>query len=482
MKAPPRVAPMAQLPVFLSLAGKAVLVAGGTPAAAWKAEMLAAAGADVRVFAAKPCGELEALAARAPLTGRVSIVPRGPVDSDFAGAALAVADLPEPEAARAFATMAHRAGALVNVIDNPDFCDIQFGAIVNRSPVMIGISTDGAAPILGQAIRRRLEAVLPVGLGGWAAAARDMRARVAARLPDARARRRFWERFADLAFSRPPGMQAEASLEAALADVSRAETPQGRVSLVGAGPGDAEHLTLKAVRALQSADVVLFDDLVEPAVLELARREAQRLHVGKRGHRPSWAQGDINDLLIDLARAGKRVVRLKSGDPMIFGRAGEEIALLEAAGIPIDVVPGITAGLAMASMLGTSLTHREMAHSVRFVTGHCKSGTLPDGLDWQGMADPETTLIVYMGGRTCAGLAGRLIAEGLAPDTPACLAANVTKPGETCWTGRLDALGDAAPETGFDGPVIIGIGQVFRRQDDQGALPVNARRGLLQPA
>lgn len=452
---------MAKLPVFIDLAGKRALLAGDTNAVAWKAELLAAAGADVSVFAPTPCAELSALAKKAPLTGRVVLIDREPVAADFEGITLAVADLPNPDDARAFADQAHRAGALVNVIDNPEFCDIQFGAIVNRSPVMIGISTDGAAPILGQAIRRRLEAALPPGLAGWAAAARDMRTRVAQALTTAPSRRRFWERFADLAFTRAPGMHAEATLENLLTAEAREPTPKGRVSLVGAGPGDAEYLTLKAVRALQSADVVLYDDLVEPGVLELARREAKRIHVGKRGHRPSCKQGDINDLLVDLARQGNRVVRLKSGDPMIFGRAGEEVARLAAAGIEVDVVPGISAGLAFASTLGVSLTHRDMAHSVRFITGHGRDGGLPADLDWRGLADPETTLIIYMGGRTSGALASRLIAEGLPANTPVRVAINVAKPGETHWAGPLDHLEDAARDQHLAGPVIIGIGRVF---------------------
>lgn len=235
----------------------------------------------------------------------------------------------------------------------------------------------------------------------------------------------------------------------------------GRVALVGAGPGDAELLTLKAVRALQAADVVLFDDLVPTDVLDLARREAARMLVGKRGGRASCRQEDINALLVRLAASGKRVVRLKSGDPMVFGRAGEELGELRRAGVAVEVVPGVTAALAMAASLGVSLTHRELAHSVRFVTGHDRQGALPDGLDWRGLADPETTLIVYMGGRTAGMLADRLIAEGLAPDTPACAVAAVGRPAEARWTGLLACLGQGVAELGEGQPVLIGLGRVF---------------------
>ena len=234
----------------------------------------------------------------------------------------------------------------------------------------------------------------------------------------------------------------------------------GRVTLVGAGPGDAELLTLKAVRALQSADVILYDDLVSDDVLELARREAKRLLVGKRGNRPSCRQDEINDLMIKLAGQGKQVVRLKSGDPMIFGRAGEEIAELKARGIAVDVVPGITAALGAAAALGVSLTHRDHARSVRFVTGHGQAGGLPDDLDWRGLADPGTTLMVYMGGRTAGILARRLIEQGRAPGTPAVIVANVSRADETRDMRTLGYLAGQTPDVG-EGPVLIGVGEVF---------------------
>lgn len=235
----------------------------------------------------------------------------------------------------------------------------------------------------------------------------------------------------------------------------------GSVALVGAGPGDPELLTLKAVRALQSADVILFDALVSDEILAFARREAKCLAVGKRGGRKSCRQSEINDLMVRLARQGKRVVRLKAGDPTIFGRAGEEIAQLEAAGIPVEVVPGITAGLAAAAALGVSLTHRDHAHSVRFVTGHAKNGGLPDGLDWQGLADGETSLVFYMAGRTGPAVAQRLIEYGLPEATPVVAMASVSRPDEARWSATLAEL--AVRPGPFDGdrPVLLGIGRVF---------------------
>ncbi len=236
---------------------------------------------------------------------------------------------------------------------------------------------------------------------------------------------------------------------------------KGRVTLVGAGPGDPELLTLKAVRAMQEADVILFDALVSQEVLAFARSTAKRLLVGKRGHRPSCRQEDINDLMLKLARQGKHVVRLKCGDPCLFGRAGEEVAYLEAAGVSVGIVPGITSASAMAALLNVSLTHRQHAHSVRFVTGHAKDGAMPNDLDWPGMADPSTTLVVYMGGRTGAAIGRRLIAEGLTAATPCVVATSISRPEETRSFGTLGDLARGALKCVSDEPVLIGIGTVF---------------------
>ena len=235
----------------------------------------------------------------------------------------------------------------------------------------------------------------------------------------------------------------------------------GTLHLVGVGPGDPELLTLKAVRALQAADVILFDDLVSDDVLELARREAKRILVGKRAGRPSCKQHEINAMMVRLAKAGRRVVRLKSGDPMIFGRAGEEIAALEAEGLPYDVVPGITAGLALAATLGLSLTHRDHAKSVRFVTGHSQHGGLPQDLDWRAVADPSATTIFYMGARTALQIAARLIADGMATETPVVTAANVGRPGTRIHRSTLGSMAQAASLDLGSGPVVIGIGRAF---------------------
>jgi uroporphyrin-III C-methyltransferase/precorrin-2 dehydrogenase/sirohydrochlorin ferrochelatase len=390
--------------------------------------------------------------------GRIILHRRLVAAPDLDVAAIAVADLDETEAT-AFRGVCRGKGVPVNIIDKPALSDFAFGTIVNRNPVVIGVSTGGAAPILGQAIRRRIEILIPQTLAGWARAARDIRSAVARRLPAGPLRRAFWEHFVDRAFSGEVA-RGEAEDVAGLLDrVARSRPKGGRVTLVGAGPGDAELLTIKAVRALQRADVILYDDLVSDEVLALARREAKRMMVGKRGRRDSCRQEDINATMLSLARQGREVVRLKSGDPMIFGRAGEETSALRQAGIRVEIVPGVTSALGAAARLGVSLTHRDRAHSVRFVTGHGRDGELPADLDWRGLADPETTLVVYMGGRTAQLIAGRLIAEGLPRSTPVVIVENATRRDERIQRTTLARL--AAQPVAAAGPVILTIGRVF---------------------
>lgn len=458
---PGRLGSLAKLPVFFDLKHRRAVLVGGSPGAAWKAELLAASGADVDIYAIDPSPEMETLLAHGAADGSLTLHRETWSAVILKEATLAVADVEDEAEAEAFAAAARDAGVPVNVVDKPAFCDFQFGSVVNRSPVVIGISTDGAAPILGQAIRRKIETLLHPSVASWASFAKHMRERVMQHLPQGLARRTFWERFADLAFRGKEPETYGNTMETVLERIAaQAEKKVGRVTLVGAGPGDAELLTLKAMRELQSADVILFDDLVSEDVLELARREAKRLMVGKRGGRASCAQDDINDLMTRLALQGKQVVRLKSGDPMIFGRAGEEIEHLEKAGIPVDVVPGITAGIALASSLGVSLTHREMAQSVRFVTGCAKTGQLPSGLDWQGLTDPNTTTIFYMAGGTAGAIAERLIEAGCSPALPAVMVSKVSRDDER-WAGTIADLGWASERRDATKPVIIGVGRVF---------------------
>lgn len=453
-----RIGDLAVLPVFYKLKNKRVLVAGGSDAAAWKAHLLAAAGAHIDVYATDIDPAFRALLEPDQFTWHQ----RPWALDSFTKAKIAIADTETDEEAKAFYCAARAAGVPVNVIDKPAFCEFQFGSIVNRSPAIVSISTDGAAPILGQAIRRRIETLLPKSLQTWALLARDIRADITKRLAPGPQRRAFWERFVDRAFE---GEHGDVSRDAVLADSKRIAISHGasagRVTLVGAGPGDAELLTLKAVRALQAADVILFDDLVSNDVLELARREAKRLLVGKRGGRDSCKQEDINDMMVKLAKAGKHVVRLKGGDPMIFGRAGEEIERLRHENIPVAVVPGITSALAMASSLGVSLTHRDCAQSVRFVTGHSRKGDLPTDVDWRAIADPATTTIFYMGSRMAGKISRKLAENGLTNTTPVIMASALARPEEQHWIGTVETMREGAASLGVEQPVLIGVGNVF---------------------
>ena len=454
----PRMGALARLPVFYALAGKRALVAGGTPAAAWKAELLSAAGAQVDVFAVAPSDEMLALFAEPPHSP-VALHRSSWKIEDFANAAIAVADCADEVEAAQFAAAARTAGVPVNVIDRPAFCDFSFGAIVNRSPLVIGISTDGAAPVFGQVIRAKIEALIPKGFARWAEAARNWRPRVQALGLPFRGRRNFWERFTARAVAAPDAPPAEADLAALLEPA--ADPHAGSVVLVGAGPGDPELLTLRAVRALQSADVILFDDLVSRDVLDFARREAKKMLVGKTGHAPSCKQDDINALMISLAKAGRRVVRLKGGDPMIFGRADEEIAACRAAGLSIDVVPGITTAQGAASRLLVSLTRRAEARRVQYITGHGRDGRLPADTDWASVADPAVTTVVYMPVKTLPELVARAAEAGLDPQTPAVAVERATRSDERIVAATIAELPARLAAEPPSGPVVVIIGRVL---------------------
>jgi uroporphyrin-III C-methyltransferase/precorrin-2 dehydrogenase/sirohydrochlorin ferrochelatase len=454
---PPRMETLARLPVFYALTGKRAVIAGGSAAATWKAELLAAAGADVDVFARDISEEMADLAANTP---NVTIRLRAPQPGDLAGAAMAIGACEDDAEAASFAAMARRAGVPVNVIDRPAFCDFAFGAIVNRSPLVIGISTDGAAPVFGQAIRAKLEALIPRGFAHWAKAAQRWRPRVQALALSFRERRRFWERFTARAVAAPERAPELTDIDALMSETHGTDHA-GSVVLVGAGPGDPELLTLRAVRALQSADVILIDDLVSPQVLDFARREAKKMMVGKTGHGPACKQSEINDLMVKLAKSGKRVVRLKGGDPMIFGRAGEEIAACRAAHIPIEVVPGISAAQGAASRLLVSLTHRAQARRLQYVTGHDRDGRLPADIDWRSIADPSATTIVYMPKKTLRELSERAVAQGLDPSTPAVAVANATRIDETVVAGTIGDIARKIEDRAPEGPVLVMIGRVL---------------------
>jgi len=462
---PPRMDRLARLPLFFALEGKRTLVAGGSAGAAWKAELLSAAGATVDVFAAASSEEMRSVAAEAP-GGKIVLHARGWAEADFTGAAIAIGAFESEQEAAHFSSAARANGVPVNVVDKPAYCDFAFGSIVNRSPLVIGISTDGAAPVFGQAIRARIEAMIPQGFIRWAEAAKRWRSEVQASGLSFAGRRRFWQLFTARALTEP-GREPDGGDYRDLIERTREESARvdkGSVTLVGAGPGDPELLTLRAVRALQSADVILIDDLVSPEILDFARREAKKMLVGKTGRGPSCKQGEINELMLTLARAGKRVVRLKGGDPLIFGRAGEEVAACENAGIPVEVVPGISAAQGAAARLGVSLTHRDHARRVQFVTGHAKDGRLPADIDWPSIADPAVTTAVYMPGKTLAQFLEHAVAHGLAPDMPAVAILRATRPGEQRIASAIGEMPDRLAKESLSGPLLLLIGRVFGEQ------------------
>ncbi len=474
-----RMAALSRLPLFVSLRGERCLVAGGSPAAAWKAELLSAAGGEVLILSPEPSEEALALAAAPPPSsehGPVRLEQRAWSAADLAGLVLAVGAFDQQEEAERFLAAAKAEGVIASLVDRAETSAVTFGSIVNRSPLVISINTDGVAPLFGQAVRARIEALLPQGLAGWAATAKSWREKVKALLPGRAGRRRFWQAFLREALERPDGHadpEAWTRLSAAAAaDVT--DDKRGRITLVGAGPGDPEFLTLRALRALQSAEVILYDDLVHPAVLDLARREARCLKVGKRGYGPSCKQSDINALLLELAEEGLEVVRLKGGDPMIFGRAGEELTAARAAGIAIEVVPGITAAQGAAARLGISLTHRDHARRLQYLTAHAKSGRLPDDIEWSALADPTATTVVYMPKHTLSDLVATALSHGLDPLTPAVAMANATRSDEFVLAAPIAELparlGGDLPE----GPMLVLIGWVFGEEEALQAAPALA--------
>src|SRR5262245_31903923 len=476
---PVRMDRLARLPVFLALEGKRAVLAGGSPAAAWKAELLSASGASVEVYASDSCEELVQLAGSPP-RGVIRIARRAWTADDLKGAAVAVGAFDDEEGAAAFASAARAAGVPVNVIDKPAFCDFAFGAIVNRSPLVIGISTDGAAPVFAQAIRAKIEALLPSGFTGWAATAARWRSAVKSSGLSFSGRRKFWQIFTAHAVANPQSEPAERDFERFVAEVRGlgAAVENGSVTLVGAGPGDPELLTLRAVRALQSADVILFDDLVSGEILDFARREARKMLVGKTGFGPSCKQEDINELMVALALQGKRVVRLKGGDPLIFGRAAEEVEACQAANIAVEIVPGITAAQGAAAKLGLPLTDRIHARRLQYVTGHAKKGTLPDDIDWRSLADPTATTAIYMPTRTLAALVKKAMAEGLDPGTPALGISRATRPDQMVVTAPIGELPDRLGQMSLPGPLLVMIGKAIGQKSAAREVKRRTQRAL----
>ncbi len=451
------------LPVFMNVRERPCLVVGGGEVAARKVSLLRRAGARVRVVAP----ELDARLGELARLGAIEHVARGFEPDDVAGTALVVAATDDEAVNRAVSEAARAANVPVNVVDRPDLCTFVMPSIVDRSPVQIAVSTGGSSPVLARQLRARLESVIPAAYGRLAALAEAYRPQAKARIRDPEVRRRFWERVLDGPIAElvlaGKEEEARAALEAALAEADPDARPMGEVYLVGAGPGDPDLLTFRALRLMQQADVVVYDRLVAPEILDLVRRDAERVYVGKKRSQHTLPQESINQLLVRLAREGKRVLRLKGGDPFIFGRGGEEIATLMDERIPFQVVPGITAASGCAAYAGIPLTHRDYAQACVFVTGHLKDGSLD--LNWPMLAQPRQTVVFYMGVHGIKVICRELVAHGLPARTPAAVVEQGTTSGQRVYVGDLETLPDLVRSHHVEPPALIIVGEVVRLHD-----------------
>ena len=451
---------MKRFPAFISLKGKRAVIAGGGAAALGKGRLLAAAGADL-LFIAKTIEP----AIKEEFEGRAGLLERAAVGSDFAHAAVAIIAEADEKRTRTLADAARREGALVNVVDDADLSDFVTPSIVDRGEVVVAVSTDGAAPVLARRLREKIEALLPQRLGALTAFARSFRPAVAGKIAPP-ARRKFWERFFDGPVAARFLAGDEAGAREAMIETINRPYPEaiGVVHIVGAGPGDPELLTLKALRLLQEADVIFYDRLVSKEILGLARRDAVRRYVGKAKADHAVEQEEIAAQLIEEARRGKMVVRLKGGDPFVFGRGGEELDAVRAAGVFVFVTPGITAATGCAAAANMALTHRNHAQAVTFVTGHAKGDAEPD-LDWASLAALGHTLVVYMGVAKAETIAENLIRHGRAAETPAAVIENGTRPDQKIIKGTLADLGRLVAEGAVTGPALLVVGEVAALAD-----------------
>ncbi|WP_421277651.1 siroheme synthase CysG [Aeromonas veronii] len=450
---------MDYLPIFCRLDNKPVLLVGGGEVAERKARLLLDAGAQLTVVAPELDPELAELAAN----GSIEWLASEFVPEQLAGKWLVVAATDRREVNALVYQSANQARIFANVVDDPKRSSFIMPSIIDRSPLMVAISSGGKAPVLARLLREKLEALLPQHLGAVAAFAGSLRERVKARFASMGERRRFWERLlgADRlgqALAREDNASAHQLADSLFADESQSA---GEVVLVGAGPGDPGLLTLHALRQVQQADVVVYDRLVSDEVMALVRRDAKRIFVGKQAGNHCVPQEGINQLLLEEAKKGQRVVRLKGGDPFIFGRGGEELETLVGSGIGFQVVPGITAASGCAAYAGIPLTHRDHAQSVRFVTAHGKGGARD--LDWPLLAKDRQTLVFYMGLSSCATIREQLLAHGKASSTPVALIVRGTQPCQRVIRGTLDQL--PALAVGVESPALIMVGSVVTLAD-----------------
>jgi len=452
------------LPVFMQLHGRNCLLVGGGEVASRKASLLLDAGASITVVAP----ELSDTLVEWREAGKLAHEAREFVVGDVQGKALVIAATDDRAVNESIHDAAVAINIPVNVVDNPDLCTFIMPSIVDRSPVVAAISTGGASPVLARMIRSRLESILPSAYGRLAKMTADFRDKVKERFSSPNDRRLFWERVlqgpaAEMVFA---GRDAEAEVEidkALAAPDAEQQGSVGEVYLIGGGPGDPDLLTFRALRLMQQADVVVYDRLVSKGVMDMCRRDAELIYVGKERANHAVPQEDINHMLVRLAKEGKRVCRLKGGDPFIFGRGGEEIDTLVEEGVSFQVVPGITAASGAASYTGIPLTHRDYSQSVVFATGHLKNGMMD--INWQGLVNPNQTLVFYMGLVGVKVICEQLIAHGMSEDMPIALVQKATTPDQKLFTGTLKDMPGIVEREEIKPPTLIIVGEVVKLHD-----------------
>lgn len=446
-------------PIFMNLKQRDCLIVGGGEVATRKASLLLDAHAQVVVIAP----ELTTTLSEWLKEGKISHEARTFNTADVDGKSLIIAATDDEAINQMVHAAATAKNILVNVVDSPDLCTFIVPSIVDRSPVIAAISTGGASPVLARMIRSRLESLLPSAYGRLAKMTASFRDRVKARFEDPKDRRLFWERVlqgpaAEMVFA---GRDSDAETEISKSLTAAEQSDKvGEVYLIGAGPGDPDLLTFRALRLMQQADVVVHDRLVSQQVIDLARRDAERIYVGKERNNHAVPQEDINHLLVRLAKDGKRVCRLKGGDPFIFGRGGEEIDTLVEEGVSFQVVPGITAASGAASYTGIPLTHRDYSQSVVFATGHLKNGMID--INWPGLVQPNQTLVFYMGLVGIKVICKELIAHGMSPDMPIALVQKATTPEQRLFTGTLANMHEVVDRENIKPPTLIIVGEVVK--------------------
>ena len=453
---------MDALPIFLKIKGRRCVVIGGGEVATRKVTMLLKAGGEVAVISP----ELDHELAELHEAGKISFHQGTFQPEQLDGACLVVAATDDGTTNRAVSEAAHQRNIPVNVVDSPQLCSFTMPSIVDRSPIVIAISSSGVAPVLARLIRARIETMVPATYGRLAALAAEFRTQVKQRFASMQERRIFWEEVFQGPIAERVMSGQEAAARKALKDVlaGKAEvTQRGEVYLVGGGPGDPDLLTFRALRLMQQADVCVYDKLVSKEVMGLVRRDAELIYVGKARDRHTLPQEEINELLVQLAKQGKRVLRMKGGDPFIFGRGGEEIETLMENGVPFQVVPGITAACGVSSYAGIPLTHRDFAQSCIFTTGHLKDGTVD--LDWPALVRPKQTVVIYMGLVGLAEICRQLVVHGLPDSTPAAVVQQGTTSRQRVVVGNLATLANLVADAEMKPPCLTIVGDVVKLRE-----------------